>query len=630
MTRNVISGLLVSIPSLLALFVYTRFAGAFDPSKTLLLRGLVLLIIGGLLFLLAKHKELKFVKERFSTTGAKLVFAMLFVIFLATVLSPQRLNSVWGTYERGLGLVQWLSLGSFFGLLLLFLNEKWLKRGLFLLLSSGSVVSLYGLLQALGWDPIFSNYNTDYLEGRIFSTMGNPDFLAQFLAPLILIATLWFWKSRNLLLLVPLGLMVPALVLTESRASFLALIISLGLFAVLLVKQKKKLILPFMVLIGMFFLGTSLEVPLFDRFQITPENYRSMESRLLIWDVAVQAIVEQPILGLGPDNFGVRFHEYMEPRFYYVEDHLHISADRAHNELLEMGLIGGLPLMALYLALGLWVLKFLRKNPKEHVLEITLALSITLMFLQNQLSFPQMTHYAMFFFFLAGLVIKVSGSTVTVWKPTRLFYRFGIPLCALFLLCTTYVTWVKPVYAEAWYTYALMTDDKKNGLENAIIFSPWTTRFRYDLLMWFPETRGEQLSALEIIEGSSINVLAWTANYTLNFDPELSFELFETVIALNPQYPHTQRAYADALYLKERYEESAVQYEIFLDLVPDFWSWCPELETYSEYEQKKYRIFYKNVPDFNNSLIHLQHAYAELGQAEKVEELERYLSCGEL
>ena len=617
--NKIIPGLLIVVPVLVAIFIFPGFTRAFDFPKTILFQ--LLLIFTALLTILKflLEKKLPIPEKFFTSPLAKIVLLILSVIFLATVFSQQQLNSIWGTYDRGLGLITWLSLGAYFFLLLLHLKKKHIAHALKLLILGTTLIALYGIFQNLGWDPIFTGFDTDYLEGRIFSTLGNPDFLAQLLAPVIALAL--FLARKKPAYAIPAIIMFIALLQTGSRASLLALIFGLLFFAFLLIKKKSRFVLISTALLFLFFLGIKLGLPTLNRFELNDENFRSAESRLIIWNVATQAILDHPIFGLGPDNFEIHFPEYMQPDFYYHEDNLHITADRAHNETLEMGLIGGLPLMLLYLILIAYITRHLVKNKSHPSAKISLALLI--IFAQNQLSFSQITHFTLTFFLLASLIITSTDPKTITWKPNK--------IAAVFLFLLLFFTFDQVITdrlkAEAWYTYALSTDNTKTGVQNAITHAPLDAKLRYDLLMWFPETRAQQIEALEIIEGKTIEIMAWKANYMLSIDTEEAYRLFEEVIALNPLYPHTSRAYADGLYTNEDYEPAAKYYEDYLTLVPEFWTWCPDLESHSEYEQKKYRIFYKNVPDFNNSLIHLHTAYTNLGETEKAESLNEYLTC---
>lgn len=626
-SEKIIPGLLTVAPVLVGILVMPGFPHVFDFPKLLLLQLILMLAVLIQTVILVREKKVKINTAFFKSPLALIVWGMMFVIFLATIFSEQMLNSIWGTYERGLGLIAWLTFGTYFAATLLFLDKKWIKRGSIWLIYGVSFIAIYGICQKFGWDPLFAGFDVDFLEGRIFSTMGNPDFLAQLLAPFIFLSAFIAWAEKKWAYTVPAGIMFLALLFTESRASLLALLFGFAFAVFLLVKNKKRLIAITVSALIVFVIAVQIGVPTLERFQINAENFRSAESRLVIWDLAARIIADHPILGVGPDNFEIHFPAYMTPEIYYLEDNLHISADRAHNELLDMGLIGGLPLMFLYLALILYVFKaaFLEKNKKA--LPVGLAIATLIIFAQNQLTFSQVTHFVVMFFFVAGLIIYQSEKDVFGWKPNKMLrFSVAVVLIVFTVFCFDQL-FTDRMRAEAWYAYAITTEDTKNGLAYAIEHDPTNTKYRYEMLMWFPEEREYELSVLREIEGDTIEVMAWEANYLLNVDTEAAYQAFEDVIAVNPLYPHTTRAYADGLYVNEDFGKAAEYYEQYLEIVPDFWSWCPSLEDYSEYEQKKYRIFYKNVPDFNNSLIHLYNSYINLGEEEKAAELKVYIDC---
>lgn len=623
--EKIITWLLVTLPGLIALFVFPFVVRCFDFSKSIFFN---ILVIGafciGYINLL-RRKNIKINEARFKSGASKIVFGILLVAFLATIFSEQHLNSIWGSYERGLGLIAWLFFIAYFLLLLIFLEKKLIKRALEIVIWTGGIVGLYGLLQHFGIDPIFKDFDTDFLEGRIFSLLGNPDFLAQFLAPLIMMGIL-FIKEHKKYLLIPTSIMLWALVYTESRASFLALIVVFVFWIFLSIKNKKIFLITLSSFIAIFILLVSFKLPLFGRFNLNEENLRSVSSRLNIWNIAIQIIIDHPILGVGPENFEIYFPEYMTPEFYTLEDNIHISADRAHNEILDMGTMGGIPMIILYLSLIVWIFWFgIYKKPTT--ISKIIALTLFVIFLQNQLTFQQFTHYVLFFFLIGALVIEKTEETYKEYKPSKQFLMYGTPLVFIFLIFILSQTVVDRVYAESWYTYALATNDTKTGLKNAIGFDPTNAEFRYNLLMWYPEERTSQLEALRQIEGDTIEVMAWTANDMLSRDKEGAYALFEKAIALNPLYPHTQRAYADGLYLNGDYKKAAEHYELFLKASPEFWKWCTVLDEKSDYEKKKYRVFYKNVPDFNNSIAHLYDAYTKSGDGEKAKGLEPYIAC---
>lgn len=614
--------LLVGLPSLTALFVLTNFVRTFDYAKNLLLVSVLLVVLFATIFSLFKKGSLDFFRERFKSPPVKWVAVFLWVIFLATLFSPQRLNSIWGSFERGMGLIMWLTLGVYFYALLLFVSKKAFHKGLELLIWTGTLVAAYGICQHFGFDFLFGSFNSDFLEGRVFSTLGNPDFLAQFLAPLICLACYQGGNRRKIIYAFPVVVMGLALLYTGSRASFLALALVFGLCVWKQLKQKKMFLVLSAAALGIVFLLSQTGLPLFDRLRPTAVNLRSLEARLQIWKVSVQMIADHPFLGVGPDNYGIYFPEYMSAEIYTLEDDLNVQVDRSHNEFLDMGTVGGIPLMALYLAFWGWIfyLVFLKKEKSVE----PYGLALLVLFFQNQLTFSQLTHYLLFFFLLAALIAERVSQEQGEWQPTPLFRWVGTPLLFAFAVFLIKEMLLDRYFAETWYAYAIFTEDTEQGLQNAIAFDPTNLNFRYDLIMWFPQETLSQLPAIRKIEGNSIEVLGWEASAMSAENPQAAYAIFEKAIALNPNYYHTHRAYADALYRQGEFERAAVEYEEALANAPDFWTWCPMLSEHSDYEQKKFRVFYKNVPDFNSTLKHLYDSYSP---GEKKEKLGESLKC---
>lgn len=620
--QKIKEGLLLSLPSLIALFVLTSFVRTFDYAKNLVFVAVLLLVFFATIFSLFKKGSLDFFRERLKSPAAKGVAIFVWVIFLATLFSPQRLNSIFGSSERGMGLMTWITLGLYFWSLLLFVSKKAFHRGFEFLIWTGTLIAVYAILQHFGFDPVFGGFNSDYLEGRVFSTLGNPDFLAQFLAPLICFALYKGITRRKTFYVIPVGIMLWALLYTESRASFLALALVCGICLWKQLKRKKLFALLAATAVIMVFLLSQTGLPLFDRLSPTAVNLRSLESRFQIWKVSAQMIAEHPFLGVGPDNYGIYFPQYMSSEIYTLEDDLNIQADRSHNEFLDIGTIGGIPLMVLYLAFWGWIF-YLTFSKKEKNLE-PYCLALLVLFFQNQLTFSQLTHTVLFFFLLAALLSERVSEQTMEWRPTPLFRWVGTPLLFVFAVFLTKEMFVDRYFAEAWYSYALSTDDTEQGLQNAITFDPTNLGFRYDLIMWFPQETLAQLPAIRKIEGESIEVLGWEASILSTENPQAAYVIFEKAIALNPNYYHTHRAYADALYRQGEFERAAVEYEAALANAPDFWTWCSTLSDHSDYEQKKFRIFYKNVPDFNNTLQHLYESYSA---GAKKENLGESLKC---
>jgi len=77
-------------------------------------------------------------------------------------------------------------------------------------------------------------------------------------------------------------------------------------------------------------------------------NDSTIKARIFyIWPMALKGIVQKPVAGWGEENFSYVFNANYNPAMYNQEQWF----DRAHNQFLDFGIAGGIPALALYLAL---------------------------------------------------------------------------------------------------------------------------------------------------------------------------------------------------------------------------------------------------------------------------------------
>jgi O-antigen ligase/tetratricopeptide (TPR) repeat protein len=608
---------LVAVP----LFFLLGLTRSFDFPKALLFRGLMLTALLLAMFPLLTRHSFQWRVERLWNQGSGWLGALFLLIFLGTVFSVAPLQSVHGTFERGQGLIQWGYYFVFTVILLLCLTKTSLQRTITALTISSGVIALYAIGQSLGWDPFFHMFDTDFFVGREFSTLGNPDFLGQYLGLIIPLAVgplIWLkrpWQKAGVGTLILA--MVWALFLSESRSPIFGMgVATLGVGLYLVVNHRHliwawvkrhslALVVAGLALLAGFIhlvAAVGLEhIPLLNRFLFEAENMRSVISRLVIWQVATDIIWAHPFTGIGPEQFSSQFSQYIQPDFYRLEEDINISADRAHNDFLSYGLMAGIPGMVAYLGLIAWSLKTYVKQAKASLLTHVMFFSLFVYFGQNVFSFSETSHYLVWFFLLAGVITLTQPEkkleTLSFSRGTSLL--LGIFALIVIPYAAIHTIW-RPFISEAYYTGAVLYQSKDINTaygyhKAAIDFYPYQTRLRYRLLMIYPQEIEPQLTAIRQIEGDTIDALAWQAVAASGYDKELAYELFEEAIALNPDYAHSQRTLADAYFREGQYELAIIYYENYLALVPEFWTWCPEIDSFSPEEQKTYRIFYKNV-----------------------------------
>lgn len=155
----------------------------FEPDKAMALRTIVLLMLAA--WGIKTVEQVLVLRERPSWRSwwrlplalPALVYAGVFVI--ATLTSERPLVSWWGSYQRGQGTYTNLSYIALFALVVGNLRTRvQLERLLTTVILTGVSVSLYGIVQHLGLDPLPWKGN---VITRISSTMGNSIFVAAYL-----------------------------------------------------------------------------------------------------------------------------------------------------------------------------------------------------------------------------------------------------------------------------------------------------------------------------------------------------------------------------------------------------------------------------------------------------------------
>lgn len=219
------------------------------------------------------------------------------------------------------------------------------------------IVSVYGLRQwffgakalATWVDPTSPDAKTT----RVYSYLNNPNLLAGYLLPAVLLslAAIFIWQSwlQKALAVTMLGVNGACLILTFSRGGWIGLVAALSVFSLLSVFWYSQLLNPFWRKWALpIAIGSLLAIVLFAILFVPPVRDRvfsmflgrgdsSNNFRINVWTAVIEMIKDRPILGIGPGNnaFNKIYPFYQKPRF---------TALSAYSILLETmvetGLIG--------------------------------------------------------------------------------------------------------------------------------------------------------------------------------------------------------------------------------------------------------------------------------------------------
>jgi O-antigen ligase len=230
---------------------------------------------------------------------------------------------------------------------------------------TAAVVALYGLLQTFGADPL-KWQPAQWGAFRSFSTVGNPDMFGAFMVlnlfvvlGLLLSETDRRWRITYAVATLVVG---AAAFTSLARASWLGVVAGAVVFAVLAWRLKPRFtrveavmaagLVVLVVGAGLLSLyNTDVDSNVVSRASAAFNSQdKNTLGRTETWRVAATAIAKRPVLGYGPDTFGLSFQPNKTEQFAALVAPSIVQAN-AHSSLIQLTVERGLPGAALWLAL---------------------------------------------------------------------------------------------------------------------------------------------------------------------------------------------------------------------------------------------------------------------------------------
>ena len=339
---------------------------------------------------------------------------------ISTIFSLDSHVSFWGYYSRFNGGL--LSIISYILLYYAFLSNSptiaKVQRLMAISLISGLIVAIWGLPSHFGYDPTcllfrgtfdVSCWTANFMPKiRMFSTLGQPDWLAAYLAILIPIAIAFFinnlksnlsndnkyhvssikyYVSKNSFIhntyyILLATLFYVDLLFTRARSGIIGVWLSLIFFAIayifMVTRDKKQeirkslLLIPCLLLLITFIIGTPINqlnrftlVGIGSYFQKTqiqknspppptqphePGGTESADIRLNVWRGAINAWRANPIIGSGVETFAFAYYKY-KPAAQNLTSEWDYLYNKAHNEYLNYLATTGIVGLGTYLSM---------------------------------------------------------------------------------------------------------------------------------------------------------------------------------------------------------------------------------------------------------------------------------------
>lgn len=421
---------------------------------------------------------------------------------LSTVFSIDPHTSFYGYYSRFHGglLSTICYLILYFGLVSN--GEKtWLRPIIKVSLLSGLLVSLYGIAEHFGVDK---NLWVQDVQRRVFSTLGQPNWLAAYLDVLLMLVLAVFLSLKNpkekKKVIVLFFIFFLCLLYTKSKSGFLGF--GFGVFAFLVIyyfsrfkklkKSPQKALSPFLLpgLVVLFlsvFIGTPFspslpavlagtvekikegglgaEVVVEEKNQeanlnITPSG----DIRKIVWQGAVKLWQKKPVFGTGVETFAYSYY-WVRPAEHNLTSEWDFLYNKAHNEYLNFaatsGTVGLVAYLSIIVVLFYWMLAKIVKRQSKSLILVGSISSLATILVTNFFGFSVVV-IGLAFFLIPGLVdlffakkIKQKEKPITFTGRKKALLVF---LSVLFLLGLTRLV----NYWRADYFYA-----KGKRLENS-------------------------------------------------------------------------------------------------------------------------------------------------------------------
>jgi O-antigen ligase len=336
-------------------------------------------------------------------------FLVLFLVsqVISTMFSIDPHTSWWGYYSRFHGgLVSSLCYVLLYWSFVSNLTKNQAKKTVSYLLASACLVAGYGLLERMGIDK--DSWVQD-VQNRVFSTLGQPNWLAAYLDAVIFIPlalAINYSNKKNpksiVFYLITFSLYL-CLVFTKSKSGLAAFWAVLPIFYWLVwqvknIKETPKYMLLNVVLfclITLFYYPKLVEKLPIGRQSSSPAIQAQTlpsgqpvriggsptdEIRRVVWKGALQIWQHYPVFGSGNETFAYAYFQY-RPREHNDNSEWDFLYNKAHNEYLNYlactGLVGLAAVVALQMAWPLWLLFDYRKKWLKTVALISVAGGLT-------------------------------------------------------------------------------------------------------------------------------------------------------------------------------------------------------------------------------------------------------------
>ena len=383
--RQVIVGLVaLKVFGLIVIFDWTQsLLHPFDLTKSVFSRGVEWVLVALLAIAVARYGWRVLPATRLHAAVLAVVLASL----ASALFAEDRFVAVFGTAGRYLGLTFIVDMAVLYAAVAASFRTDRDWAALAAAVFGGLLLTCaYGFVQYLGGDPIPWKVS---FEGRPFSSMANPDAFGHLLGVIFatgLAVLVFLWRSRKSIAIIgglAGALAIAMLSVVAARGALVGAVVAIAAMAALSVSsarlRARRVARYGLAFVGILLLGAVgvWLTPLGSRSLIAVSD-PSTQGRLIVYQVAVRAFLDRPVLGFGPDNFGALWPRYRPGEFAAGVNIAAFGpdwfADSAHSWLVQAGAtLGAVGVIALVGLFSLTALQLVRSGARSPISRIALV-----------------------------------------------------------------------------------------------------------------------------------------------------------------------------------------------------------------------------------------------------------------
>jgi len=419
--------------------------------------------------------------EKIDLKGSWLTLAFGFFVLVNIVsafFGESPYTSFFSTIERWWGIITIAHVFLFYFLLRSFFEKKdWL---VFFRISL--IVSL--VVSFVAFTQKFTGFFVPEAN-QISGTLGNSTYFAIYLVFNIFFALYLFLKEKetkfDFKYLFFVFVYVAAFSMTGTRGAYLGVILALTviLFSYIFLGESKRykkisvsLLVFFVLVLSLVFFAPESKlvksVPVLERISSISLSGGTSATRLISWQAALKGFSENPILGVGPENYNLVFNKYFQSD-YYLYAPTEPYFDRAHNKFLDILATLGVLGLAAYLAIIFfifYILLRLYRDDRVELEEFLLFLALPIVyFVHLFFVFDDLNSFILFFVFLGFLEFLFKEKRLCI-VAQNISFNASKRVVAVFLLIVVLFSGYKYNFKVV-YAAKLENDAKtaKNSLE---------------------------------------------------------------------------------------------------------------------------------------------------------------------